>query len=222
MIQPSKKTFCTAPFTSFVIDPDKGVRPCCTFEGHQGNLSQDQLTDILNGDQWQAIQKQISEGKMPGGCANCYAREKATGWSVRTSSFDPKLAGNDHWQKGLTQIEINSSNVCNLACTHCSSAFSSRWGEITAKLDEENVPHHRSSKHSVYKPDPDNMVRQLAALDLSYLELARFKGGEPLLNPDLPAVLRHLRDRGVLNKITVMVVTNGSIVNEQTLDLLRQ
>src|SRR5262249_38439419 len=59
-------------------------------------------------------------------------------------------------------------------------------------------------------------------LDLSYLEIARFKGGEPFLNPDFPAVLRHLNDRGILNKIRVMVVTNGSIVNEEILDLLRQ
>ena len=221
-MQPSRKTFCTAPFTSFVIDPDKGVRPCCTFDGHQGNLSQDLLTDILSGDQWQAIQKQVSAGNLPDGCANCYAREKATGWSVRTSSFDPKLARNDNWQKGLTQIEINSSNVCNLACTHCSSTFSSRWGDLSARLDEEDVPHYRSSKHSVYKPDPQNMVRQLAALDLTYLEIARFKGGEPLLNPDFPAVLRHLNDRGILNKITVTLVTNGSIVSQEVLDLLRQ
>jgi len=222
MIQPSKKTFCTAPFTSFVIDPDKGVRPCCTFAGHQGNIGQDQLTDILSGDQWQSIQRQVSEGKMPDGCANCYSREKATGWSVRTSSFDPRLTRKDNWEKGLTQIEINSSNVCNLACTHCSSTFSSRWGDITAKLDEENIPHYRNSEHSVYKPDPDNMVRQLAALDLSYLKIARFKGGEPLLNPDFPAVLRHLSDRGILNKIKVMVVTNGSIVKEEILALVRQ
>src|SRR5262249_16908353 len=221
MMQPSKKTFCTAPFTSFVIDPDKGVRPCCSFDGYQGNLRQNLLTDILGGDQWRAIQRQVSEGKMPDGCANCYAREKATGWSVRNVSFDPRLTRNDNWKRSLTQIEINSSNVCNLACTHCSSAFSSRWGDLTAKLDEENVPHYRNY-HSVYKSDPDNMVRQLAALDLSYLEIARFKGGEPFLNPDFPAVLRHLSDRGILNKINVQVVTNGSIVKEESLDLLRQ
>jgi len=65
------------------------------------------------------------------------------------------------------------------------------------------------------------MVRQLAALDLRYLKVARFKGGEPLLNPDFPAALRHFRDRGILASVKVMVVTNGSIVNRETLDLLR-
>jgi hypothetical protein len=44
---PDQIPYCTAPFTSAVVDPDKGVRPCCTFDGRLGNLQTARLADIL-------------------------------------------------------------------------------------------------------------------------------------------------------------------------------
>jgi hypothetical protein len=32
-IPPDKMPYCTAPFTELLIDPNKDVRPCCSFDG---------------------------------------------------------------------------------------------------------------------------------------------------------------------------------------------
>ena len=42
-----------------------------------------------------------------------------------------------------------------------------------------------------------------------------------MLNRDVPAVLEHLRGRGILQNVQVSIVSNGSIVNKLVLDLLR-
>jgi radical SAM protein with 4Fe4S-binding SPASM domain len=215
------KAYCTAPFTSLVVDPNKNVRPCCTFEGSLGNLERDSLSDILSGPQWTEVRHQIANGETPKGCAACYEREKATGWSVRLCHYDPEQAQTDQWRHAITQMEINSTNVCNLACTHCSEEFSSRWVPLNEKLGRDMSHRNLMIGQRTYSPNPENMVQQLSRLDLTTLEQVRFKGGEPMLNHDVPAVLEHLLERGLLKNVTVLMVTNGSTVNEKVLSLLR-
>ncbi len=217
-----KTPFCTAPFTSVVVDPNKGVRPCCTFQGHLGNLEDESLRGILTGKAWKALQEDVNTGVWPEGCVNCLEREAATGWSVRTMYMQEARSIHDgSWRKGLTELEVNSSSICNLACTHCSTEFSSRWVQELARLEAEGVPHHRTLDDRVFKPDPQAIVREISALDLRHLQIARFKGGEPMLSPDVPAVLRHLRERRVLERVTVNIVSNGTSVNADVLELLR-
>lgn len=216
-----KTPFCTAPFTAFLVDPDKGVRPCCDFQGHLGNIRDQPLSEILGSPGWKKLRDQVSRDELPDGCASCYNREKATGWSVRQDYMVRRATKNGQWKKGLTEMEINSSNVCNLTCTHCSADFSTGWLSLLPKLQEASVPHYRGLDKHILKPDPENIVRQISALDLSHMDLVRFKGGEPMLNPDVPAVLRCLADRGILNQVEVSFVSNGSVVNEEVLELLR-
>jgi MoaA/NifB/PqqE/SkfB family radical SAM enzyme len=217
-----KKTpFCTAFHTSVVVDPNKGVRPCCAFRGHLGNLAEQALADVLSGPAWTSMLAEVDTGKVPAGCEHCLARERKTGWSVRSMYMQEARSIRDgSWRKGLTELEINSSSVCNLACTHCSADFSSRWVKQGRDLEELGVPHHRELRESVHKPDPVAMRAHLERLDLRHLQIARFKGGEPMLNDDVPVVLRHLDEIGVLGAVTVNMVSNGSLVNAEIKALL--
>lgn len=222
MLFRKKKTpFCTAFHTSVVVDPDKGVRPCCTFDGHLGNLKQTSLADVLAGESWKAVLADVEGGKVPEGCAKCMERERLTGWSVRTMYMKEARSIRDgSWRKGLTELEINSSSICNLSCTHCNVDFSSRWVKQVQELQARGVPHHRHVSGAIHKPDPVAMREHLEGIDLRHLQIARFKGGEPMLNEDVPVVLRYLDEIGVLRKVTVNVVSNGSLVNEEVRDLL--
>jgi len=213
--------FCTAFHTSLVVDPDKGVRPCCTFEGHLGSLKDGSLAGVLAGPTWKAALAQVEAGEVPEGCLKCMERERKTGWSVRTMYMQEARSIRDgSWRKGLTELEINSSSVCNLACTHCNAEFSSRWVKQARDLENNRVPHHRAVLDAVHAPDPAAMRRHLEGLDLRHLQIARFKGGEPMLNDDVPVVLRYLDEIGVLGRVTVNVVSNGSLVNAEVKELL--
>jgi len=218
--RPDKTPYCTAPFTSAVVDPDKGVRPCCVFGERLGHLQTQRLADILSGPAWKEVQRAVAADELPPGCVKCYEREKATGWSVRHSFLEARATATGQWRDGLTELELNTTNVCNLACTHCSIDFSSRWGHLVEQLTERGVPHHRRIHNEIYKPDPAGMVEHLSALDLSALDQIRFKGGEPMLSPDVPAVLRYLKERGLLSRLRIFMVTNGSTVDEDVLALM--
>jgi sulfatase maturation enzyme AslB (radical SAM superfamily) len=71
-----------------------------------------------------------------------------------------------------------------------------------------------------HRGDPDALLRSLRELDLSHLNAVAFKGGEPLLNPDLPATLKHLDAIGRLSQVTVRITTNGSVAPTELLPLL--
>ncbi len=88
-------------------------------------------------------------------------------------------------------IELNVALHCNLscrACTHLSPAF----------------------KRCV--TEPADVARDLAALATAYRPaFVKLLGGEPLLHPDLPAVIDAVRDSGITD--WVLVCTNGLLLD---------
>ena len=76
---------CTAPLTAAIIDTNKGVRPCCVYNGkYIGNLKEQSLINIINSAEWKKIKQQMYNNEWPASCLPCKEREEVTGWSVRT------------------------------------------------------------------------------------------------------------------------------------------
>lgn len=85
------------------------------------------------------------------------------------------------------RCEINVAEHCNLSCRGCS---------------------HLSPVLPKSFADPVVVARDLTALSRSYhVKVVRLLGGEPLLHPDLPAVIDAVRGSGVGESIAL--VTNG-------------
>lgn len=204
------KPLCVAAASALLIDTDKGVRPCCRYGTrgiHEpdtlgvGVLSDERsLSDIMGSEPWKEVADKLAAGKVPEGCRACIAREKKTGWKFRENYDSPA------WEKGITYLEINSTNVCTLQCRHCNHYFSHRWA--------------RSEGKPTFKPDGELLDRSLRELDLSHLERVSFKGGEPMVNDDVPATLAYLREIGRLEHVIVNFTTNGSYINEDIKELL--
>lgn len=88
------------------------------------------------------------------------------------------------------RCEVNVAEHCNLSCRACS---------------------HLSPVNPKSFVDPDTVARDLTALARSYhAKFVRLLGGEPLLHPDLAAVIEAVRRSGVCDSI--MVVTNGLLL----------
>lgn len=202
-----------APFNALLIDPDKGVRPCCRYfppVGHHvaGSVSigrldaSTSLTSIREGAAWREVADQLAAHEEPVGCRDCLQRERSTGYSGR-GDYDG--ATPDH---GLTYLEINTSNICTLQCRHCDGHFSHRWARV------QGMPTH--------KADTETLRASLRSVDLSKLEVVAFKGGEPLINPDVAATLEHLSGIGRLRHVDVRVTTNGTVDPTPFLPLLRR
>lgn len=88
----------------------------------------------------------------------------------------------------LQALEINASLHCNLSCRGCS---------------------HASPVASHWFAEPAIVERDLRSLSrVVSIDHIRVLGGEPLLHPDLPALLRAVRASGISGR--VRVVTNAT------------
>lgn len=204
------KPLCVAARTALLIDTDKSLRPCCSYTDWGRHVADSHGIARLSPDQtiratiasapWQEIVRQLDAGQIPEGCRICMQRERDTGMSMR------KVFDVPGWKKGLTYLEINSSNLCTLQCRHCGPLFSHRWAKVTGSL--------------VSKPDSDLLRSCLRELDCSHLRQVSFKGGEPLMNSDLSAALAHFDEIGILSKLQVQITSNGTVVNRPVMALL--
>jgi len=209
---------CLAPFSSIVIDTTKKIFPCSAFDNRLegfGNITTENISTIINNNSWNTLREELADGKLHKGCENCSHRERDTGWTLKNMYQDNgqgyKLTG---WEDGrIRQLELSGSNVCNLACLHCSNTFSSAWADDYFRLGYDwNVD-------TTYG-NPELLLENLNRLDLTALNRIEFKGGEPLLNPETVASLEYFKNRDLLKNIDIIINTNATIIDDRLLELL--
>ena len=174
-------------------------------------LGEKSLREILQGREWQQVREELADHKVPAGCVECIDRERTVGWSERIT-IEQRRSPN--WEKGITYFELDSSNLCNLQCRHCSSYFSSRWAKHEERMGR--------SQAKVILPDSEMLLANLRELDLQWVDTVSLKGGEPMLNSDMLALMRHLDEIGVIGNVHFYMVTNGIAINPEVIELLRK
>jgi len=239
----TKKVLCTAPLTAALIDTNKGVRPCCAYSvKYVGNIKEQRLSNIINSTEWKKIKQQMYDNEWPEGCLSCKEREDVTGWSVRTLFSDGSFDVTGWEEEKLTYLEFNGSNICNLACLHCTAGFSSKWVIDNKKAKEVFDTYDQETKHKIqyfdaiqlytddergrstkmHLPDPELVLENLKELDLSNLRTINFKGGEPLLNSETLAILNHLDDLSILGNVSIVFSSNGTYINQEIIDVFKK
>jgi MoaA/NifB/PqqE/SkfB family radical SAM enzyme len=106
----------------------------------------------------------------------------------------------------VEQLEVSFSNLCNLACVHCSSFFSSKWYA-------EDVKAGRVKKSGVL----ENSF-SFDLWDMSHVTELKIIGGEPFMEqPQFINLLRQLD----LSKVSIQICTNGTIMpNDELRELI--
>lgn len=225
--------YCKIPFTSFTMDMNKGIRPCCAYGSQLGNVATENIVDIISSNNWKILKEQLSNNIVPYGCiAPCQVKEQLSGSSARTTinSHPPNIESYE--RNKLNFIEFNGSNICNAACLHCSQYFSSRWSIDNKKAIAQSLTYDINKRnrldgiialakpHAGFLPNSELVISNLKLLDLSELNSITFKGGEPFLNLETWEVLEYLDGIHILSNLEVIVVTNGTVINEKIVDLL--
>lgn len=221
----NKTSICSVPWKSILIDTNKDLKPCCNYaRGNMGNLHHKSVTEILSGKAWTTVKEKLNNNEWPEGCeTGCKVLEDKFGWSARMSYEKNYVFSNDN---KLNYIEFNGSNICNLACLHCSPKFSSKWlGEWT-KL-EQVLPKGildpvKKGTHSTFLTNPDLILKNLKELDLSDLRHVAFKGGDPMLNDETLTALKYFDEISILDKMEIQIVTNGTIIDNELILLLNK
>ncbi len=170
----------------------------------------------------------LLNGNWPKGCDMCqYVEEQDSGVSMRQevpadTSYTDFTTGITKFD-GLKTIEIRFSNSCNMACLHCSQAFSSGWVSKLKRYqpDEIDKEHnliqltgqmHRESKEEDLRIDLNTTQAIEIAEDLNKnfpnLERVDFSGGEVLYQKQFFPTLQKLAEHPNAKNIYVMFHTN--------------
>jgi len=171
--------------------------------------------------------KLMLKGEWPGaGCQHCRHIEDAGGVSDRMYQLDAQGDPSQHPPElnsdptativTPTILEVFFKNTCNMACTYCSSDFSSRWEDEDRKfLGKIKTPETKILKADQY----NKMVKDLWSYlekDDRYKILHRFHilGGEPFLLTELDDSIAFWETHPNINLI-FSIITSLNIPTER-------
>jgi organic radical activating enzyme len=200
--------FCSLPFVRRVVAPSGLLRPCCDFSAPHSYSDAD----------FKQLQAALLDNIPHPHCKVCWDKEALGVESLRSEKrYDPL--------DRIRVLELNLSNLCNLKCRMCGSDSSSAWVDDEVYLREKTSDNPFRAKQ-IEKlerafPNKNALLIFLNSLNLQDLEHITFFGGEPYLQPLFVEVLEYLINAKKTN-ITLRVTTNGTILQEKHLQLLKQ
>lgn len=207
MVQKINSTICAYPWRSAAIRPNGAVIPCCRYP----NLNDsDCFVDSPNpreSNHWKDLRERMLNGIQSNGCISCYQDENNGLLSMRKESLQ-KFIPIENVPKKIEQLEVSFSNLCNLACAHCSNYYSTKWYSEDAK-------HGRIKNIGIVK---NNFTFE--HWDLSNLYELKIIGGEPFM--EQPKFIEFLKNLELKN-VSIQICTNGTIMpNTQLKSLIEQ
>ena len=201
---PLNNSICAYPWRAAAIRPNGATIPCCRYP----NLTDSDIfvdsPDPRNSEHWQQLREDMLAGKSIDGCKSCYQDEANGLESMRQFSLKEFIPIKNEVQP-LEKLEVALSNLCNLACAHCSSYFSTKWYS-------EDVRAGRIKKTGVIE---NNF--SFDHWDLSKLTELKIIGGEPFMEQKrFISLLKNLN----LSNISLQICTNGTMLPNNELKLL--
>lgn len=183
--------------------------------------------------------KEMLEGLRPSECDYCWNVEdnsdrfsdrtfkSAENWSLPHYDAITKLDWREDYNPKY--VEVAFSNACNLKCSYCGPAFSSKWMEEVEKygaypttdkfndvryLEEENK---KPFKQTEFNPYVEAFWKWWPDL---YKDLHTFRitGGEPLLSKDTWGVLDYIIDNPNPNRELNLAINSNLCVPDKLID----
>lgn len=196
------KPICLAPFKSLRFSPNGAITVCC----HNNSFVLGHYPEISIKEAWtcskiNALKEAISNADFSLGCAVCF------------DSFDNRLFGSvnpllyeEYNEEEMpVMFDFKIATECNMECVMCSEYSSSK---IRANKSLSNV--------RVFDEDFLVQLREF----IPTIKEARFSGGEPFMNKLYYQIWEEII---VLNpNCLISIQTNGSILNDQVLRLLKR
>ena len=211
----TNKNFCPIPWTGFMYNFDGTVKNCIRNQTPIGNLKDNSLTEILQGEVNLTTKHNMTYNKPGPTCDVCYDLEKDTkGFDIisdRVFYLKELKDVNLNTYKSidsfnLSTIDVRWNNTCNFSCVYCSPEFSSKWAtELNITFDA--VPQHRYQQ-----------LKNYVFENASQLKHVYLAGGEPLLMKENLELLQLLKEKN--SDVNLRINTNLSKVDTRIFDLI--
>jgi radical SAM protein with 4Fe4S-binding SPASM domain len=180
------ESICLMPWIHLYVDTNGNAKACCNTSITYGNVNNESIESIWNGESIKKFRKNLLEGQKDKRCASCFKREAVKKSSIRTETLDkyksylkwlPRTSADGACKESKpVYLDIRYSNVCNLKCRTCWHGASSSWFN-DAKLLNTNFGDKALIKAT---PENEKLIEDLFTFDTE-LEEVYFAGGEPLI-----------------------------------------
>lgn len=220
---PSSLKPCRAPFDGVVVHFSGAVFPCDQLSQDHlqknmqiGNIHDSSLRDIFySGEEIQSIRSRLLKGETKN--LLCHTCDKAHTCNLygdpNTGQEGDLLHGGaeldiSYDNPKISRLELAITDLCNMKCTMCSLSRGEASPSYTPKngfMDLQSIK---------------NIIDQTVEISNSHRILLTLHWiGEPLIHPDIIAILEHISRYPVLN---LHLVTNGIALRPQITDILLQ
>jgi hypothetical protein len=164
---------------------------------------------------WKTARTYTENNQPISGCHKCYKEEQVPG-EVATSM---RLGSSILYNNGLLHkkprfekpkiefLEVGFGNYCNLACLSCNSTLSTTWHDDEVQLNETS----KLIKRDVF-PKLDNLKFVPEQETLDSLNLIKFTGGEPMINPEFIKFIDLICEKGHPENVSLEIYTNCSYI----------
>jgi len=219
--------YCILPWISFGTNTFGRPRVC----GYSSvktpvKLKDSSISVEWNSDYFKEIRKSFLKDEWPENCSRCKYVEETGGISKR---MDSNHMWNDDYEHliELTQkdgsvpyqpphIDVRTGTVCNFKCIHCGPGASSRWNEDIDILYKYGYDQEPSDNKWISQDD-----KFWDDLDISQIKRYNFLGGESFYNKKHNEFIKKVNDSPYAKDVEVMYVSNGSLLNEDKLNDLK-
>ncbi len=175
-----KKPYCLMPFIHLHIGNGGMAKACCVANIPFGNINQQSLEEIWNGDSINLLRAKFLKGETDNRCEICHKLEATGGKSIRMETFEnfPQFELKEEIELPV-YFDIRFSNVCNFRCRTCWHGASSKWFN-DAKTLGTNIGQKAILKNI---NDFDFFIKKNGTALLQAEEFY-FAGGEPLVTEE--------------------------------------
>ena len=241
-------SLCSLFWTATDISRTGVVRPCCMFQeiAKEGSgplrVGETHPTiQVLQSAQYRRWRADSLAGREIPGCDGCYQKERDGGRSDRMIynqvyrqrmnlpddvSLAEHFGADPEGLVQLTDISLHVGSTCNLKCRMCNPNVSSRIAgdELHARWARWGLfgddSYTKPAKNEV-NLDEDVVIADMLK-DLSGVKRVKMSGGEPFAVPGIARTLRKMIDSGHADHIELGMPSNGTLVTDELIDLLRQ
>lgn len=218
-------SLCYAPFNSLYVVHDTGaVRPCCKFEGSIGNIQQQSLSEIWQGEAVQNLRSAMKQGHRPKECRVCWEADHTKSFRSHFQlKFQDVSAASHIDDPKMINVNVSPGSVCNFKCRICDEYSSTAIAaeEFSFATDPEIKKSYKLKLKGTYPYDLEtykNLVMPMIQ-DVRYLKIL---GGEPLLIPGLIEWLEELVIDGYSDHIALEINSNSSTWSSEFITIAKK
>lgn len=202
------------PWIHFHLGAKGQVNACCVSGIKYGNINNQSVKEIWNGDGINAIRKQFLNGEADNRCKVCTNRELAGAKSMRQETFEKFPHIDLNKVNAPIYFDIRFSNVCNFRCRTCWHGASSKWFN-----DAKSLGTNLGQKAIIKNITDFKLFITKNGSQLTHAKEIYFAGGEPLVTEEHYLLLDYLIEHKITN-IKLRYNTNFSVLKFKNYTIL--